>query len=166
MRASKGTPTADLDPQVDKLDLIFEATGNAKVRAQAMEVLAHNDALVWTSITGGSHNMSFDAAKVNLEWVLGNKPLVGSVNGNHRRFELGIQALSHGESTCPGVAERILTHAAAGLERYQEMMSLLEGKDAPKVFANVAERRRLPFQIRSAFQIPTTQVFWRTYGHL
>ena len=46
-------------------------------------------------------------APINLEWVLGNKLLVGSVNGNRRHFELGIQALSHGELTYPGVTGRI-----------------------------------------------------------
>ena len=76
-----------------KPDLIFEATGNAEICFRSMEVLAHNGALIWTSITGGKHEVTIDAAKINLEWVLGNKLLVSSVNGNRRHFELGIQAL-------------------------------------------------------------------------
>ena len=71
--------------------------------------------------------------------MLGNKLLVSSVNGNRRHFELGIQALSHGEQTYPGVTERILTHPVAGLDSYKEMMQLLEDKEALKVFVNVAE---------------------------
>ena len=104
-----------------------------------MEVLAHNGALVWTSITGGRHDVTVDGAKINLEWVLGNKLLVASVNGNRRHFELGIQALSHGELTYPGITSRILTHPVAGLEKYKEMMRLLEDKDALKVFVDVAK---------------------------
>ena len=103
-----------------------------------MEVLAHNGALIWTSITGGKHEVTVDAAKINLEWVLGNKLLVSSVNGNRRHFELGIQALSHGEHTYPGVTRRILTHPVAGLDNYKEMMRLLEDKEALKVYVNVA----------------------------
>ena len=38
-----------------------------------------------------------------------------------------------------GVTERILTHPVAGLDRYKEMMHLLEDKDALKVFVNVAD---------------------------
>ncbi len=121
-----------------KPDLIFEATGNAEICFRSMEVLAHNGALIWTSITGGKHEVTLDAAKINLEWVLGNKLLVSSVNGNRRHFELGIQALSHGELTYPGVTERILTHPVAGLDSYKEMMRLLEEKEALKVFVNVA----------------------------
>ncbi len=137
--SSKETSMADLAKQVGKPDLIFEATGNAEVCFRAMEVLAINGALIWTSITGGKHEVTVDAAKINLEWVLGNKLLVSSVNGNRRHFDLGIQALSHGEHTYPGITERILTHPVAGLDEYKEMMRLLvEDKEALKVYVDVA----------------------------
>src|SRR3954451_12656780 len=118
--STRQTPMADLAKQVGKPDLIFEATGNAEVSFRSMEVLAHNGALIWTSITGGTHEVTIDAARINLEWVLGNKLLVSSVNGNRRPFELGIQPLSHGELTYPGVTSRILTNPVAGLDSYAE----------------------------------------------
>jgi threonine dehydrogenase-like Zn-dependent dehydrogenase len=130
---------AELTKEVGKPDIIFEATGNAEVCFRSMEVLALNGALIWTSITGGKQEVTIDAAKINLEWVLGNKLLVSSVNGNRRHFELGLQALSHGEHTYPGVTERILTHPINGLEGYKDMMQLLEDKEALKVFVNVAK---------------------------
>jgi threonine dehydrogenase-like Zn-dependent dehydrogenase len=136
--SSRETPMAELVARVGKPDLIFEATGNAEMCFRAMEILALNGVLIWTSITGGKHEVTVDAAKINLEWVLGNKLLVSSVNGNRRHFELGIQALSHGELTYPGVTERILTHPVAGLDHYQEMMRLLEEKEALKVYVKVA----------------------------
>jgi threonine dehydrogenase-like Zn-dependent dehydrogenase len=135
----KQTSMAELVKQVGRPDIIFEATGNAEVCFRAMEVLGLNGALIWTSITGGKHDVTVDGAKINLEWVLGNKLLVSSVNGNRHHFELGIQALSLGEHTYPGVTERILTHPVAGLDKYAEMMHLLEDKEALKVFVNVAE---------------------------
>jgi threonine dehydrogenase-like Zn-dependent dehydrogenase len=137
--STRETSMADLARKVGKPDLIFEATGNAEVCFRAMEVLALNGALIWTSITGGKHEISLDAAKINLEWVLGNKLLVSSVNGNRRHFELGLQALSHGEHTYPGITERILTDPVDGLDNYQQMMKLLEDKEALKVFVNVAK---------------------------
>lgn len=135
--STKQTPLHDLVKRVGRPDLIFEATGNAEACFRAMEVLAHNGALIWTSITGGKHEVTIDAAKINLEWVLGNKLLVSSVNGNRRHFEMGLQALSHGELTYPGVTQRILTHPVAGLDNYQEMMHLLEENKALKVFVNI-----------------------------
>ncbi|MGV3722542.1 MAG: glucose 1-dehydrogenase [Actinomycetota bacterium] len=132
--STRETPMDELARQVGRPDLIFEATGNAEACFRAMEVLAINGALVWTSITGGSREVTLDAAKINLEWVLGNKLLVSSVNGNRRHFELGIQALSHGELTYPGVTQRLLTHPVPRLDGYAEVMRLLEDRSALKVF--------------------------------
>src|SRR3954451_1962249 len=64
---TRQTSMADLTRQVGKPDLIFEATGNAEVCFRSMEVLAHNGALIWTSITGGRYDVTLDAAKINLE---------------------------------------------------------------------------------------------------
>lgn len=129
----------DLAKSVGKPDLIIEATGNSTIAFQAMEVLNLNGALVWTSITGGKHTATIPADKINLEWVLGNKLLVGSVNGNRHHFEAGITALAQAELAYPGVTQRILTHPVNGLDNYQEMMRLLvEEKEALKVFVNVA----------------------------
>lgn len=129
----------ELAARVGRPDLIFEATGNAEVCFRAMEVLGLNGALVWTSITGGARDVTVDGAKINLEWVLGNKLLVSSVNGNRHHFELGLQALSHGELTYPGVTSRILTHPVAGLDGYAEMMRLLEDPEVLKVYVNIAD---------------------------
>ena len=137
--SSKQESLQQLANRVGKPDLIIEATGNAGVAIEAMSVLANNGALVWTSVTGESHNVTFDAAKVNLEWVLGNKLLLGSVNGNRWHFEQGLQALSNAELMYPGVTQRILTHPIDGLEKYQEMMDLLEQGDALKVYVEVAK---------------------------
>jgi len=137
--AARQKPMRELAREVGRPDLILEATGNAEVCFRAMDVLSHNGVLIWTSITGGKHEVTIDAARINLEWVLGNKLLVSSVNGNRRHFELGIQALSHGELTYPGVTEGILTHCVSGLDRYQEMMQKLEDKQALKVYVNVAD---------------------------
>lgn len=129
----------ELRHRVGAPDLIFEATGSSKIAFEAMEVLGINGALIWTSVTGGIENHSIPADAINLQWVLGNKLLVASVNGNRRHFELGIKDLAHGESQFPGVTQRILTHRIDGLENYREMMDLLVSKNALKVYVNVAD---------------------------
>ena len=123
-----------------KPDLIIEATGNSQIAFRCMEVLGHNGCIVWTSLTGGQRRLDVPGDSINLNWVLGNKLLVGSVNANVRHFEGGIADLALGEVTFPGVVERILTHPVDGLENYAEMMrSLVEDRDALKVFVNVAD---------------------------
>ena len=76
----------------------------------------------------------------NIDWVLGNKLLLGSVNANREHFESGIRNLALGEVMYPQVIERILTNPVDGLDQYAEMMRLLvEEKTALKVYVNVAE---------------------------
>jgi len=121
-------------------DIIFEATGSARQAFEAMEYLGLNGALIWSSVTGGDAKLdNIPANKINLEWVLGNKLLVGTVNGNWKHFEQGIAAMALGELMFPGVTEKILTHPLPGLESYAQMMHLLETGECLKVFINVAD---------------------------
>jgi threonine dehydrogenase-like Zn-dependent dehydrogenase len=124
---------------VGKADLIIDASGSSQVAFDAMRALGHNGALVWVSITGADRKHEVSADKINIDWVLGNKLLLGSVNANREHFEMGIRDLALGDMMFPGVLQRILTHPVNGLDNYQEMMRLLcEEKTALKVFVNVA----------------------------
>jgi threonine dehydrogenase-like Zn-dependent dehydrogenase len=131
---------SQLAAKIGKADLIIDATGNSRVAFEAMQALGHNGALVWTSITGGKNTTEVPSDKINIEWVLGNKLLLGSVNANRDHFEAGIKDMAVGEVMYPGVLERILTSPVTGLDGYEEMMRLLvEDKSALKVYVNVAE---------------------------
>jgi threonine dehydrogenase-like Zn-dependent dehydrogenase len=133
------TPAEQVVKEVGKADLIVDASGSSQVAFQAMQALGHNGALVWVSITGADRKHEMPTDKINIDWVLGNKLLLGSVNANREHFEMGIRDLALGEMMFPGVIERILTNPVNGLDNYQEMMRLLvEEKTALKVFVNVA----------------------------
>jgi threonine dehydrogenase-like Zn-dependent dehydrogenase len=133
------TPIEELARQVGKADLIVDATGSSAMAFGCMKVLGHNGVLVWTSITGGNHHVDVASDKINIDWVLGNKLLLGSVNANREHFEAGIKDLALGEVMYPGVIQKILTNPVDGLENYAEMMRLLvEEKTALKVYMNVA----------------------------
>lgn len=137
--ATSKTSLTDLAKQVGRPDLIVDATGSSKLAFEAMQVLGHNGVLVWTSITGGKAVTEIPSDKVNIEWVLGNKLLVASVNANREHFEAGIKDLALGEVMYPGVLAKILTNPVHGLDQYQEMMRLLvEEPSALKVFVDVA----------------------------
>ncbi|HUG93673.1 MAG TPA: glucose 1-dehydrogenase [Planctomycetaceae bacterium] len=138
--STRGTTLPELASRVGKADLIIEATGSSEIAFESMQVLGHNGVIVWTSITGGARRVEVPSDHLNLNWVLGNKLLVGSVNANVRHFEKGIADLALGEVTYPGVIQRILTHPVDGLDNYREMMRLLvDDNGALKVYMNVAE---------------------------
>lgn len=133
------TSLSELAKRVGKADLIVDATGSSAIAFSAMESLGHNGVLVWTSITGGKVTTTVPSDKINIEWVLGNKLLVGSVNANREHFESGIRDLALGEVMFPNVLSKILTSPVDGLGGYKEMMRLLvEDNSALKVYVNVA----------------------------
>ena len=133
-------PIEELARKVGKADIIIDATGSSAVAFESMRYLGHNGVLVWTSITGGNRAVEVPSDKINIDWVLGNKLLLGSVNANREYFESGIKDLALGEVMYPKVVERILTSPVTGLDGFQDMMRLLvEEKSALKVYVNVAD---------------------------
>src|SRR6185295_8985687 len=61
----------ELAAHTGKPDLIIEATGNSAIAFEAMSVLGHNGAIVWTSITGGQRKIEVSSDNININWVLG-----------------------------------------------------------------------------------------------
>jgi glucose 1-dehydrogenase len=138
--STQDTSLHDLARQVGKPDLIVEATGSSALAFECMQVLNLNGALVWTSVTGGNRTCEVPADRINLEWVLGNKLLVGTVNGNRHHFEQGLADLALAEVMYPGVTQRILTTPVEGFENHSRIMRLLvDDRSALKVYVNVAE---------------------------
>lgn len=107
-------------------DLIFEGTGSSAVVFESMQVLARNGALVLTSITGGQRMLEVPADRINLDFVLGNKVMVGSVNASRDNFETGVRDLAQAQAEYPGWLPRLLTDRIDGLDRYRELFDRLE----------------------------------------
>src|SRR5436309_15490712 len=120
-------------------DLIFEATGASPVVFDSMQALAKNGVLVLSSVTGGDRKIEVPADMINLQFVLGNKVMVGTVNANREYFELGVRDMAQAEAEYPGWLGRLLTHPVQGLENYSELLDkLTTAKGAIKVFCEVA----------------------------
>jgi threonine dehydrogenase-like Zn-dependent dehydrogenase len=123
-------------------DLIFEAAGVSGLAFEAMGALGRNGVLVLTGISGGGKMIEIPGDKIMLDFVLGNKVTVGSVNANRTSFERGVYDMALAAQQYPGWLERLLTHPVQGLESYVEMIRLLtEEKGAIKVFVEVGQDR-------------------------
>jgi len=130
---------ADAAAEYGPFDLVFEGTGSSAVVFEAMQVLAKNGVLVLSSITGGNHRLEIPADRINLDFVLGNKVMVGTVNASRDNFENGVRDMSQAEAEYPGWLAQLLTHRVAGLDRYQELFALLNNPNgAIKIFCEVA----------------------------
>jgi len=121
-------------------DLIFEATGFSPVVFDSMQALAKNGVLVLSSITGGDRKIEVPADRINLDFVLGNKVMVGTVNAARENFEEGVRDMAKAEAEYPGWLPQLLTHPVKGLENYEQLFHLLlNGNGAIKVFCEVAD---------------------------
>ena len=120
-------------------DLIFEATGNSGVVFQSMQALGKNGVLVLSSVTGGDHMVQVPADKINLQFVLGNKVMVGTVNANREYFEAGVRDMAQAEAEYPGWLSKLLTHRVKGLQNFNELFEkLTAASGAIKVYCEVA----------------------------
>jgi len=120
-------------------DIIFEATGFSPIVFDAMQALGKNGVLVLSSVTGGDRTIDVPADKINLEFVLGNKVMVGTVNANRSYFESGVQDMSAALLEYGDWLSKLLTHPVHGLENFEQLFELLtNGKGAIKVFCEVA----------------------------
>ena len=119
-------------------DVIFEGTGSSSVVFDSMLALAKNGVLVLSSITGGGRKLEVPADRINLEFVLGNKVMVGTVNASRENFETGVRDMAQAEAEYPGWLARLLTDPVRGLDRYHELFDRLEHPNgAIKIFCEV-----------------------------
>jgi threonine dehydrogenase-like Zn-dependent dehydrogenase len=137
--STRDVPLVDGAQKFGPLDLIFEATGYSPVVFDSMQALGKNGVLVLSSVTGGDRTVEVPADRINLEFVLGNKVMVGTVNANREYFELGVRDMAQAHAEYPGWLERLLTHPVKGLENYRELLdTLITAKGAIKVYCDVA----------------------------
>jgi threonine dehydrogenase-like Zn-dependent dehydrogenase len=132
-------PILDGAKQFGPFDLVFEATGASQVVFESMQAVAKNGVLVLSSVTGGNKKVEVPADKINLDFVLGNKLLVGTVNANREYFESGVRDMALGQAMYQGWMNRLLTHPIEGLDSYADAFHQLEtAREAIKVFYKVA----------------------------
>jgi glucose 1-dehydrogenase len=133
-------PIVEGGKKIGPFDLIFEATGNSGVVFDSMQALGKNGVLVLSSVTGGDRMIQVPADRINLEFVLGNKVMVGTVNANREYFELGVRDMAQAEAEYPGWLNRLLTDPVRGLENYTDLFKKLTTSNGSiKVFCEVAD---------------------------
>ena len=119
-------------------DLIFEGTGSSAVVFDSMLALAKNGVLVLSSITGGGRKLEVPADRINLEFVLGNKVMVGTVNASRENFESGVADMAQAEAEYPGWLARLLTHRVRGLDNYRQLFDYLQNPNgAIKIYCDL-----------------------------
>jgi threonine dehydrogenase-like Zn-dependent dehydrogenase len=106
-------PVSKLGQELGHIDIIFEATGASSVAMDAIAATGHNGVCCLSSVTAGTRTLTVDADSLNLDMVLGNKLVFGTVNANRRHFEAAARMLGAAVRRWPGVMEQIVTRRVA-----------------------------------------------------
>ena len=92
------------------MELIFEATGVAKLEFDLLESLAPDGVYVLTGIPGGARPLEIPGAKLVRELVLDNQAMIGSVNAARGHFQLAVDDLASAQRRWPGQMARLITN--------------------------------------------------------
>jgi threonine dehydrogenase-like Zn-dependent dehydrogenase len=98
-----------LPHKIGNLDLIMEATGNSTVAFQAMSALGTNGILCLMGVSTGQKPLEVDASCLNMQMVLGNKTVFGTVSSNRDHFERSIESLVRIEEKWTEWLPRLIT---------------------------------------------------------
>ena len=148
-------PLREAAPKYGPFDLIYECTGFSPLVFEGMEALGKNGVLVLASVTGGNRTVEVPADKINLDFVLGNKVVVGTVNGNRTVFEAAVRDLAMARVQFPGWVERLMTHPVRGLDNYERLIdTLINGQGVIKAYCEIAplsdEPSAISYQLSAA----------------
>lgn len=137
--STSGSTVHDFAAEQGAFDIIFEATGFSPIVFDAMQALAKNGVLVLSSVTGGDRKVEVPADKINLDFVLGNKVMVGTVNANRDYFESGAKDMAAAVLEYGDWLSRLLTHPVHGLDNFEHLFDVLtHGKDVIKAYCEVS----------------------------
>jgi threonine dehydrogenase-like Zn-dependent dehydrogenase len=137
--STKQTTLEDAGKRFDRSDLVFECTGfSPLVFDGARSLLAKNGVMVLSSVTGGERTTEVPSDAFNLDMVLGNKVMVGTVNANREHFEEGVRDMATAEDRWPGWLQRLITHRVNGLDDYEQAFADLGQKGTIKVVIEIA----------------------------
>lgn len=100
---------AQAEAALGRIDFTMEATGVPQVIFATMQTLGRNGVLALLGISGGNREITVPGAQINLELVLGNKMIFGSVNANRRYFEMGVGHFGIFEQKWPGAMQKLIT---------------------------------------------------------
>lgn len=102
-------PVADLAAELGNVDIVIEASGNARVALECGQALGNNGVLSLVGTYDPHIEEGVSLGRLALEMVLGNRTVFGTVNANRRYFEMGLEHMAEMEARWPGVLERFFT---------------------------------------------------------
>jgi len=102
-------PLAKLAERIDGIDLMVEATAVPQIVFDSIDAVGPNGVVCLTGVSARGRSLDVPADMLNLEMVLDNKVVFGTVNANRRYFAAGVEDLTRFEELWPGLVRRMIT---------------------------------------------------------
>ncbi len=122
-------PLLALAERIPGIDLVVEATAVPEVVFDAIDAIGPNAEVCLTGVSANARTLEVPGSRLNLEMVLDNKVVFGTVNASHRDWQAASRDLQRFDALWPGTCERLLTSRLPP-ERYEE--ALVRGPDDVK----------------------------------
>lgn len=103
-------PVDRVQQTLGPMELIFEATGIAKLEFDLLEALSLNGVYVLTGVPGGSRLLEISGAELVRRLVLGNQLMFGSVNAARGHFQMAVDDLAQARLRWGDHVSRLITH--------------------------------------------------------
>ena len=118
----------DLAHRVTGIDLIVEATAHPAVVFEAIDAVGPNGVVCLTGVSATARHLEVPADKLNLEMVLENKVVFGTVNAGRRHYAAAAADLRRFEDLWPGLTGQIVTRRVP-VDSYEEALTPRPGVD-------------------------------------
>jgi threonine dehydrogenase-like Zn-dependent dehydrogenase len=128
--------------QSGPFDIVFEASGYSPNLEHACHAVAKNGVVILSSVTPKAMQTDVNFSKINMDFVLGNKIMFGTVNASYHHFSLSVKDIGYGMQLYTGWMEKMITHTLDGLDQYERALYLLNNaskENALKIVIKVAD---------------------------
>jgi threonine dehydrogenase-like Zn-dependent dehydrogenase len=116
---SAGQTAEQATAPLGNIDVIFEATGAAKVSFDFLQTLGKNGIFIFTGVPAPMNDITIDAGALMRDIVLENQVVLGTVNAPKIAFENGIKDLVEFQKRWPQALRALITDYLP-IERFQE----------------------------------------------
>lgn len=117
-----------LAERIPAIDLLVEATAVPNLVFDAIDAIGPNGVVCLTGVSASGRSLEVPADRLNLEMVLDNKVVFGTVNANHGHYLAAARDLAAFEERWPGLTARMVTRRV-GVEDYAEALVPRPGLD-------------------------------------
>lgn len=129
----------ELADRFGPIDIAIEATGYSPLAFTLLDIVGRNGVAVLTGVSGGDRSVELPVDHLNMETVLENKVLLGTVNADRGNFEAAVRALEEAENRWPGWLSRLITRRVS-LRDYRQALD--RGSDDVKVVIDIDSAKR------------------------